>query len=288
MTVEEQGTSLQKGEPKGWEHHEMHTVWSEQALEAEGEDAPSTMKAPIQCSRKATVFVHGLSRKVSRIGSAGADPVVRGMLQTQALNCCFNAYSGLLAPSELDDELDTSSTISEQAAVQCIFDIRFMLLVFAGYHKGVAGCPLPPKELQKLLQSLSESVDPFNMDYYDTLIDTAIVRTFLRTALLLQPLAACNHQQLQRLDQSTAITEDPNILPLVQSSVRFPLLATTTVFPLPPSLANLDGNVETLATSDFRNQKDPSPTHSVAPTVVKEVSTESSGMGFFRSIASVF
>lgn len=94
---------------------------------------------------------------------------------------------------------------------------------------------------------------------YDDLIHCAVVACYLRNALLLEPLAACELAPLREIAkgfQLGAPTSDPNFLQLAPSGGRFALLATTMVFPLPPSLAKLEGNAGSSA-----GQLEPSPRH---------------------------
>jgi len=72
-----------------------------------------------------------------------------------------------------------------------------------------------------------------------------VVNCYLRNSLLLQPLSTCDDSKLKEIANNSTqsanpASQDPNFLRLASSGARFPLLATTSVFPLPPSLAKLD------------------------------------------------
>jgi len=96
-----------------------------------------------------------------------------------------------------------------------------------------------------LLEALENAVDPIDMEAYDEPLQAAVVACFLRNALLLEPLAACEVSPLREIAKASpapSSNPDPNFLKLAPTGARFALLATTLVFPLPPSLAKLDSN----------------------------------------------
>ena len=114
------------------------------------------------------------------------------------------------------------------------------------------------------MQSLEDKVDPIDMEAYTDIIQGTVVACYLRNALLLEPLAACESAQLRDVAKAythlaqAQTSQDPNLLKLAPSGGRFALLATTMVFPLPPSLAKLDTNSDQAC---MAQEQDPSPRH---------------------------
>jgi len=276
-TVAEQGSALNctVGQPQ-WLAGDLESLWQEMTDADSMGGEGGTTHAPAHCSTCASMFLHSLCREVNRIGGTGIDHRVVQMLHAAALSCVSTAYHKVaidtLHPSEV-----------QKVALQCTFDLRFLLLVLKGYHQKLPGHKALPAGFGPLLDTLRRPVDPIDMEAYDELIDEAVVAAYLRNALLLQPLAACNEAELKKLQRPSASSaKEPNILRLASSGGRFPLLATTTVFPLPPSLAKLDTTPRVDVLGAANPQKEQPVMDATTPT------QSPSGMGFFRSVTNMF
>ncbi|KAG2224520.1 hypothetical protein INT45_004365 [Circinella minor] len=170
------------------------------------------IKLPIQATSAIELAVYHICVELQHVNSALLDKFIMQNLRQQLteamIKCLSDFYKGLQSSPDM---------ITEKGAIQLIFDILFMNLVF---QEGVM-----TDSLRKIMDKTKEFIDPINWAAFEPHFLPNAERFCLKQTLLFGVLTRPNREAFERSRKvASQQQQQHNVLPMVSQAPRFTLL----------------------------------------------------------------
>ncbi|KAL5005428.1 hypothetical protein ScPMuIL_018884 [Solemya velum] len=203
------------------------TRWDEISIQEEseqGDRVSSKICVPMQASWCIQSSLYKLCQEINRVGGHSLHRNDLQQLIHKVSDGIIDSFEKLLRPKRKKE-----SAISQHRSLQLLFDIRFLaqiiprkedLQVNKTYHNRV----------QKVISSLEELVDPFDLDVFAPYIQSHLMKQGQRMAILFGALTSLDRLNVFSSSRQVHSSqhEQHNVLQLSSCQSRFPLLPLST------------------------------------------------------------
>lgn len=201
------------------------TCWEDIAIEEEAETG-NKIQSKIQIPSQVSSFVNSiLFRICEEINRVGGHVIDRSLVKELALDV------GNTFLERFETLVKDSPGLSQNSALQFIFDAKFLVLFIAGNADTKdETAKLFKKRGNLLVGKLESFVDPFDLDVFTPHMTNFIHRQIQRSWLLLGTISNIEKHSLPHTVNrpSTVSQEQHNVVPLAPNPVRFMLLPIST------------------------------------------------------------
>ncbi|XP_022105215.1 conserved oligomeric Golgi complex subunit 1-like [Acanthaster planci] len=192
----------------------------------EGKKVTSKVQLPVQASWYVQTVLYSLCEEINRVGGhALSRSILSGLIQETS--------SGILAlyKKHLDEHRSQADrlALSQSQALQLLFDVRFVAAIMSGRGEDAKKNSTHKDNVQKLVDRLENTIDPFDLDVFLPHLQTNLSRHTQRCTMLLGALASPDkHMYSSHRAVPSGYQEQHNVLPLASSQGRFTLLPLST------------------------------------------------------------
>ncbi|KAL4228063.1 Golgi transport complex subunit 1 [Mactra antiquata] len=199
--------------------------WEEVCIEEEtenGKKITSKIFVPSQASWYLLTLFYSLCNDLNNIGGHAISRRVIEHFVYSLSDGIINTYKTLTD----NNKPGSDSTITQQRALQLIFDVKFLRLVIPRKDDSMENKKYQ-KKIEDVLGKLEEIVDPFDLDVFSPYIQANLSKLLQRSAILLGGLTSLDKSTLYGLTSRPSPSsqqEQHNVLLLSTCHSRFSLL----------------------------------------------------------------
>lgn len=206
------------------------TRWDEVSIEEETEDGKkisSKIRVPMQASWYVQNLLYSLCREINRVGGHAVQRGTLHQLVSKVSDEAMKSFEEVVSNSRKKDS--NCLPLTQQRALQLIFDIKFILQIIPRKDDTMEGKSYQ-KAAAKIIESLEEKVDPFDLDVFSPYMQSHLMKQGQRSAVLYGALTSLDRLGLFSAGRplQSGQSEQHNVLPLTSCPSRFTFLPIST------------------------------------------------------------
>ncbi|TPX44055.1 hypothetical protein SeLEV6574_g04745 [Synchytrium endobioticum] len=205
-------------------------VWEPVAIQGSndaGESIEEKVSLPVFASHFLVEALWIATKEINRIAGVSLDKAVLRNLLLELSGRILQAYAGFCAADLQTDD------VSDKAAMQILFDLRYLCKVLGGAWNSPGVPPTieqtNPERLEhgprseELIRCVKIKIDPIDLALVDHVISDNVERFYVRTFVMFGGLLDLNSRPLEG-KKTPAVHELYNVIALAQGAPRFTLL----------------------------------------------------------------
>ncbi|KAI0208087.1 Conserved oligomeric Golgi complex subunit 1 [Lamellibrachia satsuma] len=156
--------------------------WDDIEIEEETEEGTSmksTIHVPMHASSHLHSLLYELCENINRVGAHAIDRVTLGDMVTAVSDGIVTTYETFLDDSQKasvnsDDSRHKQLTLTQNRALQMLFDLKFVMKIFPRKEEGQLGSKYQ-QQMERLEERLEKHIDPFDLDVFTPYMQQHIV-----------------------------------------------------------------------------------------------------------------
>ncbi|CAG8512875.1 3968_t:CDS:10 [Gigaspora rosea] len=211
-----------------WDETNVQTlVWEEVTIQdpIQGQEG-NKMKLPSQPSTTIMNCLFNACQEINRVGSPTLHENVIKDLYTQIFLKILDLYTQFVS--------DTAqfTNVSEQSAIQLLYDIKFFKKIFECYwspsmvdvEDDIQTYKQREQMINQILEAIRPKIDPIDFEIFKPFLDKNVERHYTRSSIMLGLLIQLNPKITDIRRKGVALQDYHNILAVAPQAARFTLL----------------------------------------------------------------